>query len=145
MRSLTRLVAPVLAATAIVLAGSSSALAAASPNVIPIDQAWCFDDGSTDYCFDMDGQVVFLDNTAGSSVTITERVKTTVYEDGAYYGETFSTQLLRGVFGADGSVASQTVIHMRTSGGKEDCTYHLVLHLADYEAVTYHVSSTCGD
>ena len=144
MRSLTRFVAPLLAVTALVIAGGSSALAAASPSVVPIDQSWCFDDGATDYCFDMDGKVVFLDTKAGSSVTITERVKTTVYEDGAYYGETFSTQLLRGVFQADGTVASQSVIHTRSSGGDEDCTYHMVLRLADYEAVTYHETSSCG-
>src|SRR5215207_5538010 len=69
MRRLVRLIAPVLAVAAIVVAGSSSALAA-SPSSASLDANWCFQDASTQYCFDIDGTVHYLDNKVGSSVTI---------------------------------------------------------------------------
>jgi hypothetical protein len=48
------------------------------------------------------------------------------------------------VFEADGTVVMQSLIHTRSNVGGEDCTYHMVLRLADYEAVVYRVTSTCG-
>jgi hypothetical protein len=38
----------------------------------------------------------------------------------------------------------QSIVHTRSSVGDESCTYHMVLRLADYEAVVYQVTSTCG-
>ena len=57
MRALFRLFAPFLAAAAITLAGSSSALAAAAPSSESLAANWCFQDGSVEYCFDVTGHV----------------------------------------------------------------------------------------
>ena len=144
MRTLFRLVAPVLAATAIVLTGASSTLAAASVSSASLDADWCFQDGSIEYCFDVDGSVHYLDNQAGSTVNLHSITRTTVYESGRYAGESKSVDSFRGVFEADGTVVMHSMIHTRSTVGDESCTYHLVLRLADYEAVVDHVTSTCG-
>ena len=143
MRSLFRLIAPVLAAASIVLAGGSSALAAASPSSASLDASWCYETGSKTYCYDIDGTVHYLDTSAGSSVTINKITRTTVYESGQYAGETMSVTLSRGVFEADGTVVIQTVTNTRSDAGDEPCTYRLVLRLVDYEAVVYQTTLTC--
>jgi hypothetical protein len=144
MRPVFRLVALALATTAILMAGASSAFAAAAPSSASLDADWCFQDGSIEYCFDVDGTVHYLDNKVGSTVTINEITRTTVYESGQYVGESQSVQMFRGVFQADGTVVTQTIVNTRSTVGDEACAYHLVLRLADYEAVVYHVISTCG-
>jgi len=144
MRHLLRPVAPILAIAALVLVGASSALAAASPSSASLDADWCFQDGSTQYCFDVDGTVHYLDNKAGSTVTINQITQTTVYEAGQYAGSSKSVTMNRGVFQSDGTVVIQAVVHTRSTVGDDDCTYHMVLRLADYEAVVYQVTSTCG-
>jgi hypothetical protein len=144
MRQLLRPVVPVLAAALLVLGGVSTALAAASPSRASLDANWCFEDGSTTYCFDIDGTVHYLDNQVGSSVTINEITRTAVYESGAVVGESMSVTMDRGVFAVDGSVVIDSVVHTRSSVGDEPCAYHMVLRLADYEAVVYQVTSTCG-
>jgi len=144
MRHLLRPVAPILAIAALVLVGASSALAAASPSSASLDADWCFQDGSTQYCFDVDGTVHYLDNKAGSTVTINQITQTTVYEAGQYAGSSKSVTMNRGVLQSDGTVVIQAVVHTRSTVGDDDCTYHMVLRLADYEAVVYQVTSTCG-
>jgi hypothetical protein len=144
MRPLFRVVAPVLAAAAIVLAGGSSALAVATPSSASLDTNWCFQDGSTQYCFDVDGTVRYLDTKVGSTVTVNEIIRTTVYESGEYAGESMSVQMLHGVFQADGTVVTQSVVNTKSTVGGESCVYRMVLRLADYEAVVYQVTSTCG-
>jgi hypothetical protein len=144
MRRPLRLIAPVLAVAAIVLGGASSALAAATPSSASLDATWCFQDASTQYCFDVTGTVQYLDTKIGSSVNIHEITRTTVYESGQYLGESMSVETLRGVFEADGTVVFQSLVHTRSTVGDEACTYHMVLRLADYEAVVYQVTSTCG-
>ena len=144
MRHLLRPVAPILAIAALVLVGASSAFAAASPSSASLDADWCFQDGSTQYCFDVDGTVHYLDNKAGSTVTINEITQTTVYEAGQYAGSSKSVGMYRGVFQADGTVVIQTVVNTRSTVGDDDCTYRMVLRLVDYEAVVYQVTSTCG-
>jgi hypothetical protein len=61
-----------------------------------------------------------------------------------YAGESQSVEFFRGVFVADGTVVMQSLIHTRSTVGDDKCSYHLVLRLADYEAVVDHVTSTCG-
>jgi hypothetical protein len=63
------------------------------------------------------GHVHDLDNKVGSSVTINSTTRTTVYESGQYAGESKSVEPFRGVFGADGTVVMQSVIHTRSSVG----------------------------
>jgi hypothetical protein len=145
MRNPLRLVAPVIAVAALVLAGASSALAAAQPSSASLDESWCFQDSPTiEYCFDVTGTVKYLDTQAGSTVNIHATTRTRVYESGQYAGESKSVEFFRGVFQADGTVVMQSLVHTRSRVGDEACTYHLVLRLADYEAVVYHVNSTCG-
>ena len=103
MRSLFRFVAPVIAAGAIVLAGSTAALAATS-KTDSLDANWCFDDVVVLYCFDVTGTVKYVDGKAGSSVTVHQRTVTTYYEGGVYAGESRSVEMLRGVFQNDGTV-----------------------------------------
>ena len=144
MRHPLRLIAPIIAVAALVLAGASSALAAAQPSSASLDTAWCFQDAATEYCFDVTGTVKYLDHEAGSTVNIHSITRTTVYESGLYVGESQSVEFFRGVFEADGTVVMQSLIHTRSTVGDVPCTYRLVLRLADYEAVVYHEDSTCG-
>jgi hypothetical protein len=143
MRKLFRVVAPVIAATAIAL-GSGSAALAAAPTSMSLDANWCFPDGIVEYCFDVDGRVQFLDNKVGSSVTVNEITRTTYYVSGQYAGESMSVEMFRGVFQADGTDVMQSAIHTRSTAFGEDCSYHLTLRIADYETVVYQVNSTCG-
>jgi hypothetical protein len=145
MRHLFRLAIPVLAAAAIVLGGASSALAAATPSSASLDATWCYEDGSTRYCYDIDGTMHYLDTTAGSSVTVHPNTRTTVYESGEYAGETMSVRMLRDEFQADGTVVTQSITNTRSTVGDEPCVYRLVLRLVDYEAVVYQVTSTAAD
>lgn len=144
MRPLFRPVGGLLAAFAIALIGASSAFAAASPSSTSLDANWCYQAGSMQYCYEIDGTIHYLDTTAGSSVTINKITRTTVYEAGEYAGETRSVTMSRGVFEADGTVVIQTVTNTRSTAGDEPCTYRLVLRLVDYEAVVYQTTSTCA-
>jgi hypothetical protein len=144
MRHPLRLIAPVLAVAAIVLGGASSAFAAATPSSASLDANWCFQDGSTRYCFDVTGTVQYLDAKIGSTANIHQITRTTVYESGQFVGDSMSVTADRYVFEADGTVVIQAVVHTRSTIGDEACTYHMVLRLADYEAVVYQVTSTCG-
>ena len=144
MRKLIRVAAPIVAAAAIAVAGASSALAAASPSTVSLDADWCFQDGTTQYCFDVDGRAIFVDNTSGSAVTIQSITRTTVHESGAYAGESKSIQNFRDVFAADGSVTMRSIVHTHATAGDATCSYSLVLRLVEYEAVVLHEASTCG-
>ena len=144
MRNALRLLIPVLTAAVIVLGSGSSVLAAATPTKESLDANWCFTDVTRTYCFDVDGTVHYLDNSAGSSLTYTAITRTSFFEDGQYIGSSKSVETLRGVFANDGTVTMQTGIHTRSTVDGEDCVYHLVLRLADYEVVVDHVKSTCG-
>jgi hypothetical protein len=144
MRNPLRLIAPALAVAAIVLGGASSALAAATPSSASLDANWCFEDGSTQYCFDVTGTVQYLDTQVGSTANIHQITRTTVYESGEFVGDSMSVSTDRFAFQADGTVVIQAVVHTRSTVGDEACTYHMVLRLADYEAVVYQVTSSCG-
>ena len=143
LRKLFRIAAPILAATAIAL-GSGSAALAAAPTSMSLDTSWCFTDSPMTYCFDITGKAQFLDNKAGSSVTIQETTRTTYYRSGEYVGSSMAVEHFRSVFQEDGTVVMQSAIHTRSTVDGEDCVYHLVLRLADYEATVYQVKSTCG-
>jgi hypothetical protein len=145
MRQLFRLLAPVLAAGAIVLAGATATLAASSPSSSSLDASFCYADGSTQYCYVIDGTIRYLDTKAGSSVTVNEMTRTTLYESGQYVGESFSTSTFRGTFASDGTVVMQSVVNTRSSLGDDPCVYRMVLRLVDYQdAVVYQVTATCA-
>ena len=145
MRKLFRIVAPVLAAAAIALGSGSTALAGATPQNLSLVNSWCFQDSTTTYCFDVTGHVLFLDNKAGSSLTIQETTITKVYESGVYQGESKSVEQFRGVFANDGTTVLSSRIHTHSRVGEEDCVYKMVLKIVDYELAVLHTQSTCGD
>jgi len=145
MRHLFRVAAPVLAAVAIVLAGATATLASTAPSSVSLDANFCFQDGSTQYCYDIDGTIRYLDTSAGSSVSVNKTTRTTVYESGESVGEAFSVRMFRGVFESDGTFVMQSVVNTRSGVGDEPCTYRMVIRLVDYQdAVVYLVTSTCG-
>jgi len=115
VRSLVRIVAPVLAVAALVLGGSSSALAAsgnaASAYSWNLDAAWCFDDLVQQYCFDISGQAHFVDKGDRGSVVTNERFRTVVLKDGVKVGESTQVSMDRFVIRADGTYVQQTVQH----------------------------------
>ena len=143
LRKLFRIAAPILAATVIAL-GSGSAAIAATPTTMSLDKNWCFTDSTMKYCFDVTGKAQFLDNKAGSSVSVQETTRTTYYRSGEYIGSSQAVEHFRSVFQADGTVVMKSGIHTRSTVDGEDCGYHLVLRIADYEAVVYHERGTCG-
>jgi hypothetical protein len=132
-----------MAVAAIALAGASSALAAAEPTSVSLDANWCYQTGSTQYCYDIDGTVRYLDTAVGSTVTINKITRTTVYEAGEYAGETMSVTTSRSAVQPDGTVVIQTILNTRSTTGDEPCEYRMVLRLVDYEAVVYQVTNTC--
>jgi hypothetical protein len=149
MRPLARILAPVLAAATLALAGGSTALAAseaaAQPFTMDLHAEWCFDDSPGYlYCFEVEGKALFLDTRAGSSVTITSRDHTVASKDGAVVGESTVVSLTRGVYRADGTVVTQDVTVTRADWLGEQCHYQAVYRIADYELVIDHVNSSCG-
>jgi hypothetical protein len=143
MRRLLRILGPTVAAAAIVMAGASSALAAGSASSASLDANFCYPTGATTYCYDIDGAIHFVDSAAGSAYVLEKNVRTTAYENGVEVGSSFSSQVGRGFFEADGTVVLQTITNTRSSLGDEPCTYRLVARLVDYEAVVYQSVNTC--
>jgi hypothetical protein len=150
MRLIARAIAPILAAAAIALAGGAPAVLADSENAaqpwsLDLRAEWCFDDSPGYlYCFDVKGKAQFVDNKAGSSVTITERNHTVVSKDGVVVGEDTTVSLLRGVYQEDGTVVTQERVHTRATFGDESCQYSSIYRIVDFELVLDHVRSTCG-
>ena len=143
MRRLFQSLAPVIAAAAFVLAGSSSALAAGDASSASLDANFCYPSGATTFCYDIDGSIHFVDSSAGSQYTLQKTVRTTKFENGVEVGKAFSTQVGRGTFQANGTVVIQTIINTRSTLDGDPCTYRLVLRLVDYEAVIDHDVNTC--
>lgn len=145
MRSLIRIVAPLLAVAAIALGGASSALAAgAVVRSQPIDQSWCFDDGIRDYCFEVTGHAQFVTTGGKESVVATTRTHTTFFENDAYLGESTVTGLDRFVLKADGTYTQQTEWHLRSVVGDEVCRMQIVWLSKEFETVVDHWSGGCS-
>ncbi|HEX6867797.1 MAG TPA: hypothetical protein VF119_03280, partial [Candidatus Limnocylindrales bacterium] len=129
MRSRFRPLFTVLGAAALVLAGASSALAAA-PSSASIDTEFCIPNGTIETCYEIDGKVQYLDTGAGSSVTLHTTTRTTVSEAGQVVSETMSVTTSRTVIQADGTIVITTVTNTR-SAGDDPCRYRLVMRLVD--------------
>ena len=146
MRSLIRLVAPVVATLAIALAGASSALAA-SPNGSSyswdLDAAWCHDDVVLVYCFDVSGKAQFVVNSRKESVVTNERFHTVIYKDGVQVGESTEVSLDKFSIRPDGTYVQQEVVHTRSVYGDEVCSIQIVWRQADFETVVDHWSGGC--
>jgi hypothetical protein len=148
MPRLVRFVAPVLAAVAIALAGGTSVLAAsgsaADVQRQDLHTSWCFDDSPAFlYCFDMEGTAHYVDNTAGSAVTVNERLHTVVYMDGVKVAEVSEVSLLRSTYQADGTMATQEVSHTKSAYGDRTCRITIVWRQVDFEPVVDHWSGGC--
>lgn len=143
MRRLFRSIAPVIAATALVIAGSASVFAAA-PTTTPVDASWCIVSGTRETCYDIDGTIQYHDSAAGSSISLHKTIRTTVYDAGQFVGASKSVTMSRSVFQADGTFVIQTVTNTRSSADGEPCEYRLLMRLVDFEAVVYQSTSTCG-
>ena len=144
MRKLFRILTPILAATAIALGSGSAVLAGASSESQSLNTSWCFQDSTILYCFDVTGHVHYLDNKAGESLTVQQTTITKVYESGVYLGQSKSVEQLRGVFADDGTTVLSSRVHTRSRVGEEDCVYHMVLKIVDFEVTVDHTTSTCG-
>ncbi|HEX5012861.1 MAG TPA: hypothetical protein VFV72_01790 [Candidatus Limnocylindrales bacterium] len=143
MRSLFRTLAPVIAALALILVGASLVFAAGAASSASLDATFCYPDGATTFCYDIDGSIHYVDSSAGSAYTLQKTVRTTKFENGVEVGSAFSVQSGRGVFQADGTVVIATNLHTRSTLDGEPCTYRLVLRLVDYEVVVDHDVNTC--
>jgi hypothetical protein len=149
MRPFVRLLAVLLATASLAVAGASPALAASggpAASSYDLHAEWCFDDAPAyRYCFHVEGKAQFVDNAAGSTVTVTERFHTTVIDDGIVVGESTDISLLRGVYRADGTVTTQEVVRTRASADGQTCRFGIVYRIADYELVVDHVQpAVCG-
>jgi hypothetical protein len=148
MRSLVRIVAPVLAVSALLLGGGSSALAAsdnaATTYSRDLDAAWCFDDVVQQYCFDVSGQAHFVQKGDRESVVTNERFHTVVLKDGVQVGESTQVSMDRFAVSADGTYVQQTVQHVRSVTGDETCSIQIVWRQADFETVVDHWSGGCA-
>ena len=143
MRRLLQLLAPALAATALALTMASSALAAGAASSASLDANFCYPTGAATFCYDIDGAIHYVDTNAGSAYTLEETVRTTKFENGVEVGSSFSTQVGRGVFEADGTVVINTIVNTRSTLNAEPCSYRLVIRLVDYEAVVFHSVNNC--
>jgi hypothetical protein len=143
MRRLFHALGPVVAATALALAGASSVFAAGQASSASLDANFCYPTGTTTFCYDIDGSIHFVDAAAGSSYTLEEIVRTTKYENGVEVGSARSTQVSRGFFKADGTVVIDTITNTRSLLDGEPCTYRLLIRLVDYEAVVFQSENTC--
>lgn len=148
MRPLARAILTASMLALVALAGSSPATfaasgAASSSAAAPskYDFAWeyCWDGGSTDYCFDMNGRMVVTEFADGSSfATITSRQTTNIYENGVLVGTVAETALDRSAFDGFGQVSLQSVAHTNSTYQGEKCVITSVLRIVDFEVVLDH-------
>jgi hypothetical protein len=144
MSRIARLIAPVVAAAALAVAGGSQALAAA-PTSLDLADAWCFDDTpGYVYCFDVTGKAEFVDSKPGSWVSIHQRVVTVISKDGAVVGTSTDLTNDKFTFDADGNATYHTVTNTKSSFLDETCHYQSVLRISDFDLKIDHVNSSCG-
>jgi hypothetical protein len=146
MRSLIRIVAPLVAVLAIALGGASSALAASpsgSSYSWDLDASWCHDDVVLVYCFDVSGKAQFVANDRRESVVTTQRFQTTIYKDGVQVGESTEVSLDKFSIRPDGTYVQQEVVHTTSVYGDEVCSIQIVWRQAAFETVVDHWSGGC--
>ena len=144
MRSLVRIVAPVLAVVAIALGGASSTLAASQSPGWSVDEAWCNGDDAFLICFEVKGrvQLMLTDNT--SAVVVNVREHASFYEQGALVAETDEVTHERFAVNGSGVYTTQVVTHTRVADGDVTCQSQLVYRIVDFDLVTDHQGGTCG-
>ena len=150
MRPFARILSSLLAAGAIALAGGAPAVLAApgeqaQPWQLDLHDAWCFDDSpGLVYCFEVEGKAHFQDNKNGSSLVVNQRLTTTYFDNGVQVGVTVENSLLRGVYRADGTDTTKEVVNVKSDFYGEQCQYHGVYRIADFELVIDHSHFKCG-
>jgi hypothetical protein len=144
MRPLFRALVTASVLSLAALAGSSPTTFAASDKAAApwkYDFAWdyCWDGGTTDYCFDMKGRMVVTEFPDGSSfATITSRQTTRIFEDGVLVGTVSENELDRSVFDGFGEVSLQSVAHTNSTYEGEKCVITTVLKKVDFDIVLNH-------
>lgn len=144
MRPLFRALVTASVLSLAALAGSSPATFAASDKAAApwkYDFAWdyCWDGGTTDYCFDMKGRlhVTVLPNGT-ERATITAKQTTTIYENGVLVGTSVDSSLDKSVYVDGGQVYLHTVAHTNSTYMGEKCVITTVLKKVDFEIVLDH-------
>ncbi len=144
MHRLPRVIAPLLAVAAIVIAGGSQALAA-SPTSMDLKDSWCFDDTPWYvYCFEVTGKAQFTDSKPGSAVVIHQKTVTTISQNGVVLGTSTDLTNDRFFFGNDGVAVYHTVQNSKSDWLGEKCHYQAVLQIKDFTVTIDHVNSSCG-
>jgi hypothetical protein len=151
MRSLIRIVGPVLAVIAIALGGASSAVAASSPSSTGaagggwnIDDAWCNGDESFMICFEISGHVQLMLTGKSSGIVINQQEHADFYVDGSLVAETDEFTHERFAVNANDVYTTHVVTHTRVGEGDTTCQYQVVYRIVDFDVVTDHEGGTCG-
>jgi len=150
MRSLFRIVAPVVAAVAIALGGASSTLAASPSSTAAsgggwnIDDEWCNGDQSFTICFDISGHVQLMLSGKSSGIVINQMEHADFYVEGALVASTDEFTHERFAVNANDVYTTQVVTHTRVAEGDMTCQSQLVYRIIDFDLVTDHQGGTCG-
>ena len=144
MRSLIRIVAPVLAVAAIALGGASSTLADSSSPGWSVNDAWCFGTEAYTTCFEVKGRVQLTLSEGTNGIVINVREHAEHFVDGDLVAVTDELAHERFAVNGSGTYTTQVVTHTRVAEGDVTCQYQLVYRIVDYDLVTDHQGGTCG-
>jgi hypothetical protein len=150
MRTLIRIVAPVLAVAAIALGGASSALAASPSSTAAsgggwnIDEAWCNGDESYRICFEVSGHVQLMLSGSSSAIVINQMEHADFYVQGSLVAQTDEFAHERFAVSPNDVYTTHVVTHTRIAEGDVTCQSQLVYRIVDFDLVTDHQGGTCG-
>jgi hypothetical protein len=143
MRSLIRIVAPLLAVAAIALGGASSTLAASSSPGWSVNEAWCNGTEAFMTCFEVKGHVQLTLSEGTNGIVINVREHAEHFAHGALVAVTDEFAHERFAVNGSGTYTTQVVTHTRVAEGDVTCQYQLVYRMVDYDLVTDHQGGTC--
>ena len=144
MRSLVRIVAPVLAVMAIALGGASSTLAASHSPGWSVNDAWCNGDEAFLICFEVKGRVQLQLSEGSNGIVVNVREHASFYEQGVLVAETDEMTHERFAVNGSDTYTTQVVTHTRVTEGDVTCHSQLVYRIVDFDLVTDHQGGTCG-
>jgi hypothetical protein len=145
MHRFARIVAPLVATAALLIAGGSQALAV-SPVKEDLSDSWCFDDTPWYvYCFDVTGQAQYVDSPSAETVMIHQKTVTTVSQNGVVLGTSTDIVNDKFTFHPDGTTVYHTVTNSMARFADQQCHYQTVLRIADFDWKIEHVNSSCDN
>ena len=144
MRSLLRIVAPVVAALAIALGGASSTLAASSSPGWSVNDAWC--NGTEEFmtCFEVKGRVQLTLSEGTNGIVINVREHAEHFVGGELVAVTDEVSHERFAVNGNDTYTTHVVTHTRVAEGDVTCQFQLVYRIVDFDLVTDHQAGTCG-